>query len=57
MEEREVKDELKLDNGKYHFYIDDEDNLRCNRYGKPWREFIGDNAVLTLFQCAMDLTK
>lgn len=44
-----------LREGKYHFYFDAEGILRCKRYGEPWRDFIGDNAVLALFRHAVEL--
>ena len=47
-------EELILCNGKYRFYLDQNGILRCNRYGEPWREFIGDNAVLALFRYAVE---
>lgn len=46
---------MKLRNGKYDFYIDDDGNLKCRRHGEDWRGFLGDNAVLALFQHARDL--
>jgi len=42
-------EEIILENGKYRFYVKD-DILCCDRYGEPWRDFIGDKAVHALFQ-------
>lgn len=41
-------EEIILEGGKYRFYIQD-GILKCDRYGEPWREFIGDKAVFALF--------
>jgi len=51
-----VGDEITLDEGKYHFYIKDY-SLYCDRYGEKWREFIGDNAVHSLFDLCIMLSK
>lgn len=43
-------DEIILgDDGKYRFHMD-EGTLQCERYGEPWRDFLGDHAVALLFQ-------
>lgn len=39
---------IELENGKYQFFWKD-NMLYCNRYGQPWRDFCGDNAVYFLF--------
>lgn len=44
-----MNDAIVFENGKYEFLIDAHNNLICNRYGQPWREFIGDKAVYCLF--------
>ncbi len=45
---------VELSDGKYTFY---ESNhiLKCHRYGEPWREFTGDNAVHALFDYCIEL--
>jgi len=48
------RDEIKLENGKYTFYIDDDHHFECDRYGKKWRSFPGDNAVMMLFYEALE---
>lgn len=47
--EKTTTDELFLEGGKYRFYIK-KHSLYCDRYGEEWREFVGDSAVLALFQ-------
>lgn len=47
--------ELILENGKYRFYKPDGVTLVCDRYGQPWREFIGDKAVTALFDKYIEL--
>jgi len=48
---------LTLCDGKYTFYRHpDNGTLLCDRYGEPWREFIGDKAVAALFDAAMQVT-
>jgi hypothetical protein len=46
---------ISLADGKYEFEKDDKGFLRCKRYGEYWRDFIGDNAVLSLFDYAIEL--
>ena len=47
--------ELRLDDGKYEFSAEDDGtDLRCSRYDEPWREFLGDNAVHSLHNYAVD---
>ena len=40
-------DEIVID--EYRFRRDERGVLQCLRHGKPWRDFIGDNAVLMLY--------
>ena len=47
-------EEIILDDGKYRFY-EKHYILYCDRYGKPWREFIGDKAVWALFDKCLEL--
>ena len=42
-------DVIVLDDGKYRFYMID-DILHCNRYGEPWRNFVGDHVIHLLFE-------
>jgi len=45
-----------LADGKYVFEGNsDGTGLRCLRHGHPWREFVGDNAVRSLFDYALEL--
>ena len=44
-----LREEVILCGGKYVFRIDERGVLLCLRHGEPWREFIGDNAILALF--------
>ena len=47
--------ELILVEGKYTFsQNEDGTGLRCSRYGEPWREFLGDKAVGSLYNFAID---
>lgn len=39
-----------LSDGKYEFKLDTRGVLVCLRHGQPWRDFVGDNAVLALYQ-------
>lgn len=48
---------LTLSDGKYAFWKDEAGNLFCKRYGEAWREFVGDNAVTTLFDFACELSE
>ena len=41
---------IRLGDGKYTFYTDEQKLLHCNRYGEEWRDFIGDNAVSALYE-------
>lgn len=50
-----MKEEIVLCGGKYRFYIDELNVLRCSRHGENWRDFIGDNAVLALFRECLEL--
>lgn len=45
---------MKLCEGKYEFYKENH-SVHCKRYGEVWRDFIGDGAVLALFDYAEDL--
>ena len=45
-----MNEEIVLCGGKYKFYIDELNDLRCLRNGENWWDFIGDNAVLALFR-------
>ena len=47
--------EIILENGKYTFRNPDGINLLCLRYGEGWRDFLGDNAVNSLFDHAIEL--
>ena len=50
----EIKEEVSLENGKYRFYIQDS-LLKCARYSDTnWRDFIGDNAVYSLFMKCLE---
>ena len=51
-----MSDKIILYDGKYTF-IKGDHILICLRYGEPWREFTGDNAVHALFDKCMDLIK
>lgn len=51
-----MKEEKKLiiENGKYTFYIDENNRFKCDRYNdKRWRDFTGDKAVYCLFYEAL----
>ncbi len=48
---------VKLENGKYEFYIHTDGALYCLRHGEDWREFVGDHAVHLLFLEALRGTK
>lgn len=50
-----MEEKITLSDGKYIFFIDGALNLYCDRYGEPWRDFIGDNAVTALFRYAREL--
>ncbi|MGH7240693.1 MAG: hypothetical protein ACREGB_00160 [Candidatus Saccharimonadales bacterium] len=55
-EQKQDLEELSLEGGKYKFqYVDNA--LACLRYGQPWREFVGDKAVFSLFYQALELQK
>lgn len=41
---------LELQDGKYTIYHQNGENFRCLRYGKPWRNLVGDGMVLALVQ-------
>lgn len=45
---------ITLCDGKYTF-VWDGTRLVCLRHGEPWRDFVGDNAVLALFRYAREL--
>ena len=49
--------EITLENGKYRFYFKDDtwSTVYADRYGEPWRDFIGDKAVRALFVYALEL--
>lgn len=47
--------ELILENGKYHFHLDENYILKCYRNGEEWRDFIGDKAIYALFLHAVEL--
>ena len=51
-----MSENIILENGKYEFIKDDKGKLICKRYGQPWREFVGDNAVHALFDYAVETT-
>lgn len=47
---------LIFEGGKYRFWSPDpphDHELYCDRNGKAWREFVGDHAVKTLFDFAV----
>jgi len=46
--------EIVVSDGKYTFYMK-EHTLYCDRYGETWREFLGDNAVTSLFNKCLEL--
>jgi hypothetical protein len=46
---------VKLDDGKYEFYLNDAGRLLCERYGEPWREFVGDKSSELATHCRMTL--
>jgi hypothetical protein len=46
--------ELILEDGKYRFYIENY-TVKCDRYGEPWRDFVGDKAIYALLTHAIDL--
>lgn len=52
-----MKDEIELCGGKYKFYTDERGVLLCLRHGEPWRDFVGDNAVLALYRECLDLKR
>lgn len=41
--------------GKYEFKKEPGGRLICLQYSEPWRDFVGDNAVLALFQYAAEM--
>ena len=47
-------EEISIYDGKYKFYMKNH-SLHCLRYNEPWRDFIGDGAVLQLFLHAVEL--
>ena len=47
-------EEIILNDGKYRFYERD-GLLFCDRYGNPWRDFIGDKAVFSLFDKCLEM--
>lgn len=50
------KGNMVIEDGKYKFYIKDY-ILYCNCYNEPWRNFIGDKAVLFLFHRVLEQSK
>lgn len=43
-------DIIELENGKYTLKLTNNgDRFKCERYGQPWRNLIGDNMVLSMF--------
>ena len=46
--------EIILEDGKYRFYIED-NTVKCDRYGKPWRDLTGDKAIYALLTHAIEL--
>lgn len=57
-----MEEEIVLMNGKYRFYRKFDNSLKdsllhCDRYGEPWRDFLGDHAVNLLFDFALDMKK
>lgn len=51
---------MKLSGGKYEFKtvpaeVGGGEVLVCLRYGEPWRDFVGDNAILALYRRAEEL--
>lgn len=54
----ELPDGIVLDDGKYEFYYDSTlHELTCKRYGQPWRSFVGDKAVKSLYDYACMLVE
>ena len=47
---------IKLENGKYEFLYSP-GHLTCLRNSEPWRDFIGDKAVYSLFAFAQAMTR
>lgn len=39
---------IDLDDGKYTIQHENGANLRCLRYGQPWRDLTGDKMVLAM---------
>lgn len=52
--------DLVLDDGKYTLTYKQGEGVKALRYGEPWRDFLGDSLILTLFYTlaeARDLLK
>lgn len=49
-------DALTLEDGKYTFRMEGF-SLYCDRYGEPWREFVGDKAISALYVHARDMRR
>ena len=49
-----MKRDIVLANGRYRFYTGRKHVLRCDKEGKEWRNFLGDNAVTELFSYALE---
>lgn len=49
-----MSEPIELEDGKYTFKVV-EDTLTCKRYNEDWRIFLGDKAVMALFQYALKL--
>jgi len=53
---KKQKGNMVIEDGKYKFYIQDY-ILYCERYGDPWKNYIGDNAILFLFHRVLEQSK
>lgn len=39
---------IKLDNGKYEFIVNNNGTMKCLRHGEEWRDLTGDGMVLAM---------
>lgn len=51
---KEMSRTLELSEGKYRFH-EHMNILKCDRNSQPWRSFLGDKAIWSLFNLACDL--
>lgn len=49
-----MSEPIKLEDGKYTFQENDY-ILTCKRYDENWRDFVGDNAVMALYNYTLSL--